>query len=184
VISAATAETTVQGQVTIDLTTLISDVDNNLDVSTLTIVSQPVSGASATIDDQHMLLLDYTGVSFTGTDRITIMICDMQGACTQQGLTIEVVGDVVVYNALSPNGDGLNDVFYLQYIDLVPETRTNTVTVFNRWGDLVFEVNDYDNNERAFRGLNKHGEKLPSGTYYYKIEYATGSRTGFISLKH
>jgi gliding motility-associated-like protein len=183
-ISATSAETTVQGQVTIDLGALVSDIDNDLDFSSLTIVSQPISGAQASIDAQHRLLIDYTGVSFTGTDRLTIRICDTQGACTQQEITIEVAGDVIVYNALSPNGDGLNEFFYLEHIDLLPETRTNHVTIFNRWGDIVFEVNDYDNNERVFRGFNRQGEKLPVGSYYYKIEYASGSRMGYISLKH
>ena len=57
--------------------------------------------------------------------------------------------------------------------------------IFNRWGDKVFEVENYDNKTKVFRGLNASGDALPSGTYYYKIVYGSGreQKTGFISVK-
>lgn len=61
----------------------------------------------------------------------------------------------------------------------------NHVTIFNRWGDAVFEVSNYNNTDRAFKGLGKNGQKLPSGTYYYKIEFTGGRKMqiGYLSLK-
>ncbi|MBA4146183.1 MAG: hypothetical protein C0523_10485, partial [Cytophaga sp.] len=57
--------------------------------------------------------------------------------------------------------------------------------IFNRWGDVVFEVNDYNNTDRVFNGLNNAGKELVTGTYYYKITYPSGaaSKTGFLYLK-
>lgn len=95
------------------------------------------------------------------------------------------MGEITIYNGVSPNGDDLNDFFFIQYIELLPETKQNKVTIFNRWGDPVFEIENYDNVNRVFRGLNSSGDPLPSGTYFYKIEFISGSepRTGYLSLK-
>jgi gliding motility-associated-like protein len=175
----------IEGQLTVDLTILLSDPDNNLDLSTLKITSQPQSGAQAQIDGNSNLQINYSGVSFSGTDRLTIEVCDIAGSCTEQELEIEVIGDITVYNAISPNGDGKNDILLLQYIDVLAGTRENNVSIYNRWGDLVFEIDNYDNGNRVFKGLNNSGNELPSGTYFYKIEF-NGDRktqTGYLILK-
>ncbi len=182
---APTRETTpIGGQVALDLTTIISDPDNNLDFSTLAIVSPPQSGATATIDANEELRIDYSGFSFSGTDRLSIKICDVAGECTQKEITIEVVGTVIVYNAVSPNGDGKNDQFVIQFIDALPDTKENTVTIFSRWGDEVFSMSNYNNTTRVFNGVSSDGAQLPSGTYFYKIKFASGTKTitGFLQL--
>jgi len=175
----------IEGKVTLNLAALISDKDNNLDLSTLKIVVPPASGASATIDSKFNLILDYEGISFSGTEKLTIQVCDLAGACTQNELSVEVVGDVIVYNAISPNNDGKNDFLFLQYIDVLQDTKKNKVTIFGRWGDVVFEVSDYDNKTKIFKGLNDGGSELPSGTYFYKIEFTGNRKTanGYITLK-
>lgn len=183
VITTSSLTTAIGSLVTLNLATLISDPDNNLDLSTLRIVSQPQSGALASIDGDFNLVLDYDGVSFSGEEEILVEVCDLLASCVQQTITIEVIGDVVIYNALSPNNDGLNDYFMIQYVDALPED--NLVTIYNRWGDAVFEISNYDNDTRVFKGLNNNGKELPSGTYFYKVQFASGrsSKTGYISLK-
>ncbi|WP_281638036.1 gliding motility-associated C-terminal domain-containing protein [Flavobacterium marginilacus] len=81
---------------------------------------------------------------------------------------------IEVFNALSPNGDGHNDIFYIRGLECYPD---NAVEVYNRWGVLVFERENYNNDDRAFRGVsegrvtvNKFDE-LPVGTYYYIFRY-------------
>jgi gliding motility-associated-like protein len=65
---------------------------------------------------------------------------------------------------ITPNLDGKNDIFVIDYLDqLYPECR---VTVFNRWGSVVYESVGY---EDPWNGTFK-GEELPMGTYFYKIE--------------
>jgi gliding motility-associated-like protein len=186
VIEAAVSAIYVEGTVIIDLTPLVSDPDDNLDISTLRLLSSTSQqGASASINASNQLVLTYGGILFAGIDFISIEVCDLAGACTQQQLEIQVGGDIVVFNGFSPNGDDFNPFFLIQYIDLFPDTRENKVTIFNRWGDTVFEIDNYDNVNRVFTGLNNNGNELPAGTYYYKIEFRSGRKalTGFISLK-
>jgi gliding motility-associated-like protein len=184
-IQSETATTQVGGTVTFDVLHLLSDPDDNLDLSTLRIVTQPISGAHAILAN-GTLLIDYKGVSFSGTDRIRIEVCDIASSCAQQDILVEVTGDITVYNAVSPNGDGKNEVFVIQYIDLLPQTVKNKVTIYNRWGDEVFSITDYDNVERAFAGDGNDGRKLPTGTYFYKIVFAGGhaSQSGFLQLNY
>lgn len=185
VITPTPISTTVEGTVTADLSSLLSDPDGNLDLSTLKIIKQPASGATATLATNSQLVLNYAGRLFSGTDELTIEVCDFSGQCVQQVLAVEVIGDITVYNGISPNGDGLNDTWIILYIEVLDETKNNNVSVYNRWGDLVWEAENYDNIERVFKGLNKSGNELSSGTYFYKIEFGSGrkSETGYLSVK-
>ncbi|HBT09836.1 MAG TPA: adhesin, partial [Leeuwenhoekiella sp.] len=84
--------------------------------------------------------------------------------------------DIVIYNVMTPNGDGLNDIFMIENIDDYPD---NKVQIFNRWGVEVYSTEGYSiDNDNVFRGFSdgratvRRGERLPTGTYYYIIEYA------------
>jgi gliding motility-associated-like protein len=184
VISTTFTSTVIEGLATINLLDLISDADNNIVSSSLVILQQPTSGALATITN-GILEIDYKGVSFSGRDQLTIQVCDVFGECTQQILEIDVIGDIEVYNGISPNNDNQNDIFLIQYIELLPDTQQNKVSIFNRWGSKVFEIENYNNTSNVFRGLNDNGNELPSGTYFYKIEFSNGrkSENGFLSIK-
>jgi gliding motility-associated-like protein len=95
-----------------------------------------------------------------------------------------VAGDVKVYNGMSPNNDKKNEIFFIQYIDVIPGMAKNTVSIYNRWGSAVFEITDYNNTTRVFKGLGNNGEELPSGTYFYKIAFEKlEGRTGYLVLK-
>lgn len=173
--------TTVNGSVSINLTSVISDPDNNLDPSTFQIVSPPISGALASITG-GVLTIDYSNVNFAGTDELTIEACDLAGVCTQAVITIEVEA-IIVNNAISPNGDGKNDTWQINNItSLGPQ---NTVSVFTRWGDKVFEVEDYNNTSVVFSGLSNNGNELANGVYFYRIEFKNGRETltGYLLIK-
>jgi hypothetical protein len=71
VINTTEATVSIAGSTSIDLTLLVSDSDNNLDLTTLKIVSQPSSGAFAQITT-GVLTIDYAGLNFSGQDRLTI----------------------------------------------------------------------------------------------------------------
>ena len=184
VINTTTTSTTIEGVVSINLIELISDPDDNLVLGSLTIILPPASGASATLVN-NVLEIDYTGVNFSGRDQLTIQVCDASGECTQQVLEIEVIGDIEIYNGISPNGDNKNDTWIIEYIDLFPDTKNNRVTIYNRWGDVVWEASKYDNTSVVFSGISKNGSELSTGSYFYKIEFEDGKETvtGFLSLK-
>lgn len=185
VISTASAATEIEGTATINLQALISDPDNNADITTLRIIEFPLSGAAASIDASGNLVINYAGISFSGQDQLTIEVCDSEGICVQQQIFIEVTGDIVVMNGLSPNGDNANDYFQIKYINVLESTRQNRVTIFNRWGDAVFETTNYNNRDNVFIGQNQNGNDLPSGTYLYRIEFSGGRSplTGYLVLK-
>ena len=184
IIATATTSTTIAGIATFDLNTLINDVDGNLDPNSIKILIQPMSGASASITN-GILNINYFAVSFAGQDRITIEACDIVNVCTQQEFIINVDGDVIIYNGISPNGDLFNSKWIIQNIETLPDTKENKVTIYNRWGDLVFEVENYDNNTRVFNGMNKNGNEVTSGIYFYKIEFnsARQTLTGYLTVK-
>ncbi|MBI1224940.1 MAG: T9SS type B sorting domain-containing protein [Bacteroidetes bacterium] len=64
-------------------------------------------------------------------------------------------------NAFTPNGDDANDLFIPYPYCFVESIE---LTIFNRWGELVFKTNDPNIN---WDGNNLRGKSLPSGTYYY-----------------
>lgn len=183
-ISAASLATQPEGVIVIDLKPLITTT-GTLDVSSIKVVQGPPSGAHTSVEE-GILTIDYSGVPFGGLESITVEACNTNGHCGQQEFTIEVAGDIVVYNGLSPNGDGKNETLILQFIDALPAAKTNRVSIYNRWGNEVFSVTDYDNNTRVFTGRSSNGGQLPAGTYYYKIHFPLQNRTvtGFLSLKN
>ncbi|WP_051662770.1 gliding motility-associated C-terminal domain-containing protein [Flavobacterium sp. KJJ] len=82
--------------------------------------------------------------------------------------------DLIVYNAITPNGDGINDSFHIEGINKYPE---NKVEIYNRWGVKVYEANSYNETDVMFRGYSdgrvtiNRGDKLPTGTYFYILSY-------------
>jgi large repetitive protein len=66
-------------------------------------------------------------------------------------------------NAITPNDDGKNDRWV---IDGLEEFKDNDLTIFNRWGDVLFKVKSYQND---WDGRNSTGNELPEGTYYYVL---------------
>lgn len=72
-----------------------------------------------------------------------------------------------IYNGITPNGDGNNDVWW---IDGIESFKNNTVHIFNRWGTNVWEGKNYDNDKVIWKGANQQGQALPDGTYYYLVK--------------
>ena len=100
-------------------------------------------------------------------------------------ILIDVIGEIIAFNGVSPNNDGFNDHFQIQNIQFLEPN--NTVIIYNRWGDKVFEMNNYnpDQSESRFEGRQNSGKELPSGVYFYKVEFSTGrpGLNGYLTLK-
>ena len=182
VINAPSAIVGIGNSVDIDFTALVSDPNNNLDASSFKVIQGPASGAPYTVTGL-VVKVDYSGRSFSGQDQFTVEICDLIGACSTSIVTVDVVGDIVVYNGFSPNGDASNPYFQIGNITILEPQ--NKVTIFNRWGDQVFEVDNYDNDTNRFEGKNNNGNELPSGVYFYRIEFTSGREelTGYLTIK-
>lgn len=69
---------------------------------------------------------------------------------------------------ITPNGDGLNDAFVIDAILENPTLfKSNRLTIFNRWGNTVFDAQPYQNN---WIGQGQNEQLLPEGTYYYLLK--------------
>ncbi|MDN3705867.1 gliding motility-associated C-terminal domain-containing protein [Myroides ceti] len=104
---------------------------------------------------------------------------DTCGNSTSYTQRIEIACKVEVFNAVSADGDGINDVLEIQGIECYPD---NSVEIFNRWGELVYATKNYNSKGNVFSGYsNKKENKLVSGTYYYIIRYEFNSGNGNIT---
>jgi len=135
---------------------------------TISIVTSPQHG---------VLILDSLGnYSYNpdegtcGNDIFTYQICNAVG-CVQATVSIYVACEqVVVFGGFSPNGDDVNDFFTIRGLEGHP---TNLVKVFNRWGNLIFEEESYQNDWNG----SWNGGRLPQGTYFYYVELNDAAST-------
>lgn len=102
---------------------------------------------------------------------------------------------IVVYNAISANGDGLNDYFKIDGLKACGD-GTNKVQIYDRWGVKVYETNNYDENGNVFRGFSNvknlisGNKQLAAGTYFYVLNVnilsdgasRTMNKTGYLYL--
>ncbi|MEN9446285.1 MAG: hypothetical protein RL728_797 [Bacteroidota bacterium] len=87
------------------------------------------------------------------------------------------IDDSTDYNFFSPNNDSLNDYFFIEKIN-TGEIREAKFSVFNRWGDLVFEESPFSNKWNGKGNqVNVKDEDLPEGVYVYRLEYVFNDKT-------
>lgn len=89
--------------------------------------------------------------------------------------------EIKFFNAFSPNGDGVNDIWIIQNIDS-PEFSDNSIEIFNRWGQLVWDATKYNNTDIVWDGVSNSGVKLSDGTYYYIANIDGVDYKGYIEL--
>jgi gliding motility-associated-like protein len=80
--------------------------------------------------------------------------------------------NIIPTNILSINGDGVNDVWLIDYLD---QYRENEVTLYNRLGEVVFHSLNYQNDWAGYLG----SKPLPEDTYFYIIKLKKGDIIGF-----
>ncbi len=91
---------------------------------------------------------------------------------------VENIQDLIIFNGISPDEDGVNDWFVIEGIENFPE---NTVQIFNRWGILLWSTEGYDNEipEKRWNAISdaratvNQSNGVPDGTYYYIVQYQT-----------
>ena len=116
-----------------------------------------------------------TGLTFLGTDRLrpsasptvttTYTLSAGAGGCADfDEVTVTVRPPIRIPNAFTPNGDGRDDTWQIEFIEQFPD---NTVTVFNRWGNRIFSADNYSR-ANEWRG-DINGSPAPVGTYYYVV---------------
>lgn len=82
--------------------------------------------------------------------------------------------DFFIPEGFSPNGDGINDVFNIRGINNYPN---NSISIFNRWGNLIFEAKPYTNtwDGTTTSNFTIGNGQLPVGTYFYLLDLGNGT---------
>ena len=97
--------------------------------------------------------------------------------------------DTEMLFGFSPDGDGINEYWEINGIENYPD---NVVSIFNRWGDMVFKIQGYDNGSNVFNGeanqmTNMGAGALPEGTYFFQIQlpenHTLQTTQGYLVLK-
>jgi gliding motility-associated-like protein len=110
------------------------------------------------------LLSPSTVYSNQGT--YTVVLTATKGFCVDtmtRIIIVDVVSDIKVPNVITPNGDGKNDIFYLDLLNV----NEISMTIFDRWGLIIYESSDIS--KISWDGKNKSGSLVSDGTYFYII---------------
>lgn len=172
-------------------------------VGSATTQSYSVVNASTSLTYNWIVPSDWTGTSSTkdisvvvGNQDATLGVAAVsQYGCvspvTQLAVRVVIEDDIEIYNSVSPNGDGVNDIFRIRNIDFYPENR---VSIYNRWGVEVYSATSYGQGDTFFKGysdgrstINRDVE-LPEGTYFYILTYKNSrgiekNRSGYLYIK-
>ena len=103
----------------------------------------------------------------TATTNYTVTVTDPNGCTASDNAVVTVLPYCIKpMDAFTPNGDGINDK-WLATTNSGSCTSQVIVNVFNRYGNLVYSNENYQND---WNGTYK-GKPVPDGTYYYVIKY-------------
>ncbi|MEX2513824.1 MAG: gliding motility-associated C-terminal domain-containing protein [Cyclobacteriaceae bacterium] len=117
-----------------------------------------------------------------GLYTVSLTTFDVLGCLSHTTLDLEVVASyrILIPNAFSPNGDGLNDTFLPKFRGL----EDFELHIFNKWGELVYS--SFSLEDQGWDGMLR-GKMSPNGNYVYKIVFRSvegeeGSKTGVFTL--
>ena len=156
----------------IPLPSVVAGPDTTIDLGQTVQLYANSTGSSALVylwtPDSSLNMVNIPNPVYSGSDTITfqVKVTDAHGCTATDNVTINVriPDDVQLPNVITPNGDGKNDMWILNpKIDLIG----SHLVIFNRWGETVFETDNYAND---WAGIYKSsGHKVPDGTYYYTL---------------
>jgi gliding motility-associated-like protein len=101
-----------------------------------------------------------------------VTVSDLNGCSETESIKVEPLNETClgIPNAISPNGDLINDVWKIELIDLYPNVE---ITIYNRWGETVWQ---------SAKGYpvpwdgRSNGRILPVDSYHYIIDLHNGSK--------
>lgn len=108
----------------------------------------------------------------TSTTTYVLAVTDINGCINTDDIVVTVISlsfNGIVSNLFTPNGDGINDNWYIEGILNFPE---NEVFVYNIYGNQVYTKKAYANDWQG----TYNGAELPDGTYYYIIRFDNPER--------
>lgn len=126
-------------------------------------------------------------LTFAGRDQLIYELCNLNPACACSMATlffdVQEAGECRIPTIITPNGDGINDVFVIPFYCLAGGEGglENEVTIFNGFGDQVFSAKPYNNDWEG----TYNGQPLPNGTYFFAVKLPAEDkpRSGFLLIQ-
>lgn len=122
-----------------------------------------------------------------GDFNVTLHVQSNSGCSSEITHTVVIEQDLIFPNVITPNGDGINDVFAIENLNtnVNPEDpdgyRNNRLKIYDRWGKKVYDAKNYDtyaNNGTIYPGSQVFDASgLQDGVYYYSFEYKGKAKT-------
>lgn len=150
---------------------ITKDVQSGYDGDLVIAVSGGTAPFTYIVDPGETITTDKSVLELTkqetGTYQVLVVdanACRSSDAGQLAEINVDEDVQVVVNNALTPNGDGFNDEWKIHFNSSLGNPE---VYVYNIYGQQVYHSSSYQNN---WKGTN-NGKKLPNGAYYYLVEF-------------
>ncbi|WP_405223940.1 Ig-like domain-containing protein [Dokdonia sp. Asnod1-B02] len=145
------------------------------------LIPSVVANATVELAISAVVLEDGDYLNIATITQSSPMDSDLTNNVSQADITPSCIK---VFNEFSPNGDGFNDTFTIRCIESYPE---NNLKIYNRAGNMVYEMDGYANVWRGTstsNGTVNENDGLPSSTYYYILDLNDGSEplTGWVYI--
>jgi len=153
---------------------------------TYAVVTPPTKGSFIFNGNDGSFTYELSDLEFNNIDSVIYEVtCEKD--CGSKSTTATIYFDLtnnsiqapVITKFITPNGDNFNEFLRINNIECYPN---HVFKVFNRWGVLIFETNDYENTpEKGWSGqVNKNtgiasGSFVPDGTYFCILEFGNGN---------
>ncbi len=151
----------------------------------LIVTNEPTIGTTTISNDRKINYVPQTG--FEGTVLIEYMLCACS-SCETGEIIIDVNNDeleFIIPGAISPNGDGVNDFFYIQNTEFAGRYDNLKVIIFNANGGMVYKQENWDNTT-TWDGT-AYSEPVPEGVYFYVLQFEGENtylqRSGYFELR-
>jgi gliding motility-associated-like protein len=159
----------------------VTDNDMLPDDYSINVVQSPQSGTLTTLGNQGFNF--QADINFSGNDLFIYELCSEGCECSAATVTLTIGADATcdVPTIITPNNDNVNDIFVIPCLTDSNRYPNNSVAIFNQWGDEVFRAAPYNNNWAG----TYDGEPLPSGTYFFVVDYGNGDapQSGFLIIQ-
>nr|HPR33350.1 gliding motility-associated C-terminal domain-containing protein [Prolixibacteraceae bacterium] len=149
----------------------IIDPDDEYELEYLMVIQQPLHGY--VIEHPFDSMITYVPDDyFVGYDTFTYIASTRYANSDDAKVCVLVVERYpLVPEGFSPNGDGINDFLIIENIE---KYKYNRFVVFNRWGNIVYEKDLYNNDEPwngvANKGIRIGSGPLPAGVYLFILD--------------
>lgn len=108
------------------------------------------STSAQPVDHEYTMPSEYTAM---------VIVTSTDGCIDTAYTTVQIIAEPEFYNIITPDGNGLNDVFEILNAESIP----NQLMVYNRWGKKIYEADNYQN--------DWDGGDYADGTYFYIFIY-------------